>query len=541
MRVGQFATADVHVLLDPAPAELSTMLAAAAADVRAAHGEVLFVFYYSGHSDGQSLYPHGEAVPVGALRDDIEHIGARIRVGILDTCRGGSWTQAKGLTVGPPLDAADLFNVSTEGTALVSSSSGFESAHEADAVSGSFFTHHFAAGLLGAADRTGDGNITLEEAYDYAKERTVRDSARLAAVPQHPSFDLQLRGRQDIVLTMVSTSPSALEVLPTPTPLEIIHLPSGVTIAEVPPGSLPVRIAVPPARYLVRSVVEGRVMSHEFEIHPGETVSIAGGQLEATGDPRLARKGDEPAPREAPVADATTPPKHWGIWQLFLGESSVTLPGATITTSSGSAQVQGLSERRFAAAYTFNFGITDRLSWSAPGSFSYRFGQAEAFEVIASAGLGFNGIDNVVGIYFTPNAGLEARIWTAQNQSLTLGAWASFSTALRTATRASDLPNGLGKLLATGGAIGYNVTIGNVVSLHLAAGATTYEAVAPKTYFTPGPFVFVGSESLAYQYRPLVQVHVSRRFSFDAVAAWGYNLSTGAFSDEYLGGFTYAY
>src|SRR4029077_15526031 len=130
-------------------------LVQATADVAAAQGEALFVFYYSGHSDGQSLFPHGDAVPVGTLRDALEHVGARVRVGVLDTCRGGSWTQAKGLTVGPPLEAGDIMTLTTEGTALVASSSGLENAHEAQAIGGSFFTHHLAAGLLGAADRSG--------------------------------------------------------------------------------------------------------------------------------------------------------------------------------------------------------------------------------------------------------------------------------------------------------------------------------------------------------------------------------------------------
>jgi hypothetical protein len=201
-----------------------------------------------------------------------------------------AWTQAKGLTVGPPLDAADLLNVATEGTALVSSSSGFENAHEAETLRGSFFTHHFVAGLLGAADRAGDGNITLEEAFEYAKERTVRDSARLATDPQRPSFDLQLRGRQDIVLTTVSSSSSALEVMQTVDPIEIIHLPSGVTIAEVAPTSRGIRIAVPPVHYLVRSVVGGQVMSREFDVPAGTTVPVIEGQLEATGDPRGDRR-----------------------------------------------------------------------------------------------------------------------------------------------------------------------------------------------------------------------------------------------------------
>src|SRR5438552_3542174 len=82
-------------------------------------------------------------------------------------CRRGLWTQSKGLTVEPPLEQVDLVPLTSEGTALLSSSSGLESAHEAEAIRGSFFTHHLVGGLLGAADRDGDGAVTLEEAFEY--------------------------------------------------------------------------------------------------------------------------------------------------------------------------------------------------------------------------------------------------------------------------------------------------------------------------------------------------------------------------------------
>jgi Caspase domain len=294
-QVGGFAPSDVKVLLDPRPPELLKALDAAAETASDAGGDVLFVFYYSGHSDGAALFPHGEPIPLADLRGRIEHLSARIRVGILDTCRGGAWTQSKGLSVGPPLTPADLMNVDTEGTALMSSSSGFENAHEADAVHGSFFTHYLAAGLRGAADRAGDGNITLQEAYDYARERTVTDSARLAKTPQHPSFDIALHGRQDIVLSVLAVNTSAMTVSPQRAPIEIIQLPSGVTLADAPAGQGPVRIALPPGRYLVRSVVDGHVYSKELEVRAGETVSLADGQLEATGNERLALKGDAEA------------------------------------------------------------------------------------------------------------------------------------------------------------------------------------------------------------------------------------------------------
>ena len=302
-RVGAFAAGDVHVLLDPHPADLLAAIDAAAQV--AAGADVMFVFYYSGHSDGQALFPHGEAISLADVRSRIEHLRARIRVGILDTCRGGSWTQSKGLTVGPPLDMADLMNVETEGTALVSSSSGFENAHEASDVHGSFFTHYFAAGLRGAADRAGDGNVTLQEAYEYARERTVRDSARLAKTPQHPSFEIGLHGRQDIVLSVLSQSTSALAVTATRAPMEIIQLSSGVTVADAPQGQ-PVRIALPPGRYLVRSVIDGQVYTKEVEVRPGETATLADGQLEAVGSDGAGDEG--PRTRDAAPQPVEQPP-----------------------------------------------------------------------------------------------------------------------------------------------------------------------------------------------------------------------------------------
>jgi hypothetical protein len=300
-RVGGFTPADVHVLLDPHPGDIARTFDQVARTAGQAGGDVLFVFYYSGHSDGQSLFPHGEAMSLADVRARVEKLDARIRVGILDTCRGGSWTQSKGLSVGPPLRMADLMNVDTEGTALVSSSSGLENAHEALDVHGSFFTHYLAAGLRGAADQTGDGNVTLAEAFDYAKERTVRDSARLAKTPQHPSFDLALRGRQDIVLTTLAGATSALQVTGKHPYLEVIHLPSGVTVADAPNGTSALRIAVPPGRYLVRSVVDGKVYAKEIEVHDGETATLAEGQLEATGSSALAMKGAEPPPPPPPA------------------------------------------------------------------------------------------------------------------------------------------------------------------------------------------------------------------------------------------------
>jgi hypothetical protein len=551
-RVGRFAPADVDVMLDPRPGELLAALDDAARKVASAGGEALLFFYYSGHSDGQSLYPHGEALSVVEVRERLARTGARLRVGLLDTCRGGSWTQAKGLSVGPPLDAADLLNVAAEGTALVSSSSGLENAHEAEAIRGSFFTHHFAAGLLGVADRSGDGSVTLEEAFEYAKERTVRDSARLAATPQHPSFDLQLRGRQDIVLTVLSSAPSGIEIEPARAMLEVIHLASGVTIAEAPVALRPLRLAVPPGRYLVRRVDGARhVFSKEIEVHPGETVSVAEGQLEATGDVRLALKGDDDARR--PIAESSTPPKGWLIWQLAAGISTTPLAVFGFTDAT---QGHSYLERSFATEGSLAYGITDRLTWLAPlPLFAYRFGREGDVEIIPSGGLTGLGYSSIDGIVAIAAGGVGLRVWTAPEQSVIANADVAYPFDVQTSS--SQISFG-GHYLPIDTSLGYTWTIRDVVTLHFAGGMAGAPRLSelhvhgspngelkivqagPVDGLANGEVTFGSIQRIGARIMPLVAVHVSRQLSLDVHASWSVRLTTGGVSDQYLGGFTWA-
>src|SRR5438045_311950 len=74
-----------------------------------------------------------------------------------------------------------------------------------DAIGGSYFSHHLASGLLGGADKSGDGQVTLFEAYAYAYDRTVADTAESAAGAQHPTFSYDLAGNGDLVLTDVAS------------------------------------------------------------------------------------------------------------------------------------------------------------------------------------------------------------------------------------------------------------------------------------------------------------------------------------------------
>jgi hypothetical protein len=523
--VGGFAPSDVRLLLDPDPSQLLSTLDEVGRAAGDAGGNVLFVFYYSGHSDGQALFPHGAPLPVTVVREKVERLGARIRVGILDTCRGGSWTQSKGLTVGPPLAMADLLNVDTEGTALVSSSSGIENAHEAASVKGSFFTHYLAAGLRGAADRKGDGNITLQEAFDYAREHTVRDSALQARTPQHPSFDIALRGRQDIVLTTISTSASALEVTVHRAPFEVIQLASGATVVDSPPTAGPLRIALPPGRYLVRVVDGGRVYAREVSVVPGTTVRVGDAELEAAGDTRLAMKGGGPprAPSSPPAPlSIWSPPRgtHW-LLSVDVGVGGDASPPSNVSQGASGAQTTA----SFTAGATLWYRITDRLSWSVPWpAFAYRFGTPGRVEVMPYVGLAATSWNSSSGVSLGFTVKTEARIWTAESQRLKLGIGLVMPAY---ETSSSPLDH-----LAIGGdldpfaMVGYDWTIRDVVTL----GA---DVVLNNDYQVPGNAGPGGYEAEWLRLGAEVDVRVAPKVGLTLRGAWSDELHGG--SESYPG------
>jgi opacity protein-like surface antigen len=531
-RVGRFAPSDVHVLLEPSARTLTELLDQLATQVDAA-SDTLLVFYYSGHSDGQALYPQGETLLLADVRERLLRIRARVRVGILDTCRGGSWTQAKDLSVGPPLPEADVAALTSEGTVLVAASSGFENAHEAEALRGSFFTHHFSAGLLGAADRSGDGNITVQEAFEYARERTVRDSARYAPLPQHPSFEIDLRGRQDVVLTQIGASGSSLELVQTQGPFEVIHLASGVTVAELPSGARRVRLALPPGRYLVRRVTPGQIYSQEVEVATGGVTSVAESQLETPAATTLAMKGGDALP--APMSMSSSLPAHW--WELRLAAGVDTGP-ASQTASSYDPHSQSITtlKRSFSLSGGISYAFTDRLTWSLPlPAFAYRIGEQGHFEVFPRIGLIGVGYSSTNGLLGVADAGVSARLWTGLQQSVIANISGQTKFSIHTAEVHPDSRVDTWSLHADAG---YGLTIHNVVSLYLGVGFQRW--IQANASGTSGNALQFGSVlMLGYRSLPLVQVHLTRQFSLDAYATWAVVLESGDLSDSYLAGFTW--
>lgn len=540
-QTGRFAKDDIVTLLEPRPRELLAELERVARAAAEPGGPGLFVFYYSGHSDGQQVFPGGEALALTELRAAIGRLPARVRVAILDTCRGGAWTNTKGLSVGPPLRAVDLLDADTAGTALLSSSSGVENAHEAAVYGGSFFTHHVAAGLLGAADASGDGNVTLQEVFSYAKERTVRDSAHLAPTTQHPSFEIELRGRQDVVLAELTQSPSVLE-LTQRHGHEIVHLASGVTAVETLPSQRTVRLALPAGSYVVRRVVDGRVLSKDISVPPGASVRVDESEL-LPADERLALKGGDAAGFDPPSAHDTLPASTWEV-RLGLGVTTGRVRDFGTSVYSTESPEDAPLEREFSAVGSFTYAISDRLQWSVPlPAFAYRFGDEGELTAILRGGLtafGYSSIDGVLGAL---DAGVGVRTWLSSGFSVVSAVSTDWAFGTRERERILGLHGNLGLV--------WNVTDRVIVAL--AAGYTGGVTISDPTYLVDGgvtyvvddpvpPAIVLGAiQSLGYRPLPLVQLHVTDWLSLDAYAAWSIDLDNGDVRDRVLGGFTWTF
>ncbi|NMO17533.1 caspase family protein [Pyxidicoccus fallax] len=293
-QVGEFQPGDVELLLDPAPAAVLAALDSKLARLRAAPGQTLLLFYYSGHADQQALYPQGAPLALSALKQRIESPDATVRLGIIDACRGGGWTQAKGLHAEAPFALEVPLNVQSTGSVLIASSSGLENAHETEALQGSFFTHHLVAGLRGAADVAGDGEVSLVEAFTYAKQLTIRDTAVFADRLQHPSFDMNLRGRDDLALTHVEKGGSIVMLRQRRGPLEVVLTSTGRSVMEVPEGERQVKVALRPGRYLlVRKDPESPAV-REFSVQAEQSLLIDEESLVPASFATIASKGAEP-------------------------------------------------------------------------------------------------------------------------------------------------------------------------------------------------------------------------------------------------------
>ncbi len=176
------------------------------ASAEAARREV--IIYYSGHADENGLRLGESIFSYVRLRDAMDRMEAEVHIAILDACASGAITRLKG----GRRQKAFMVDVSSDmrGYAFLTSSSENEAAQESDAIGASFFSHYLVSGLRGAADVTGDGRVTLNEAYHFAFQNTLEGTERTQGGAQHPAYDIKMTGTGDVVMTDVRQTSAGL-------------------------------------------------------------------------------------------------------------------------------------------------------------------------------------------------------------------------------------------------------------------------------------------------------------------------------------------
>ncbi len=266
--------------------QLSSRIQRATAD----GDDTTFVFYYSGHGDADALHLGATKAPHDDLRSLIDATGADVRVALIDACQSGGMVRNKGGVRGPSFDFAVEVE-RTRGTAVLTSSAASELSQESLEVGGGFFTHYLHTALTGGADGNRDGVVTLTEAYAYVHTETAFGT-RDTPGAQTPSFDFDLVGAGDLVLTELEEASSYLAFLGELGGTYAVWDESRKRyVAEVDGGSN-LQLAVRPGTYYVHNRRPGWVDEARYVVRRGETRSVFEEDFTSISYESVASRGD---------------------------------------------------------------------------------------------------------------------------------------------------------------------------------------------------------------------------------------------------------
>jgi hypothetical protein len=284
--LGGFDSTNVHVLENRTATEILDQVEAIASGPAMS----VFVFYYSGHADAAGLYPAGTLLPMDLLGNRIRRVRADLRLQILDACQSGAAARAKGSRPASPFSVQVESDEASAGDILVSSSAADEQSFESE--HGGLFTLNWTAGLRGAADANGDGQVTLSEVYAYAYAQTLRSTLGAATGPQHATFRYALEGHRDPVLTRLAGG-GLLTLRPQSAGSYVIF--DGTersVVAELQARSdEPRRIALAPGEYVVRLRTVNALRVARVALAREDDRVLSEHQMQEVPLVRLARKG----------------------------------------------------------------------------------------------------------------------------------------------------------------------------------------------------------------------------------------------------------
>jgi hypothetical protein len=291
---------DARLLRGPTLAQLDETFAWAkqrTAALRTPGSKVLLFVYLSAHGhEGQGVELGDEVLAWDHLKQQVRATGADVKVTIVDACNASGVLKISGKAADDfALNAEDHLTV--QGEAWVTSSADNEPSLEAGAWRGSVFTHHLVAGLRGAADRSGDRKVSLEELYRYAFERTTAGSSG-----QHPGYSFQLAGYGELALSDLTRAPALVTLPAGLDAVTVTERETGDSVAEArhPLSRL---LGLGPGRYDVRVLKGTDAFATHIELAQGDKLALNESSLDrvAATQSQLVRLSADPACLEVSV------------------------------------------------------------------------------------------------------------------------------------------------------------------------------------------------------------------------------------------------
>jgi len=359
VELGGVAAADAIVLRQPRLRELETALGELGRRVAEANGAARangggrteLVLYYSGHADDKGLLLGDDRYSYRGLRDRLDEVPADVRIAVLDACASGAITRLKGGKRQPPFMVDESSDM--RGHAFLTSSAETEAAQESDRIGASYFTHYLISGLRGAADVNGEGKVTLNEAYQFAFGETLGRTVDTKGGAQHPSYDINLSGTGDVVMTDLRQMSSTLVLGEELDGRFFVRNARQELVVELyKPAGRRVELGVEPGAYEVRVEREAAALLATAQLAEGGRVVLDPAQFVSTSLQPTQRRGGSGPPTYA-VAGRNRFELRFGMWH-----SGISDPYDHVTSGSQALDLVGGFEyaRFLSEKLTFTVG-----------------------------------------------------------------------------------------------------------------------------------------------------------------------------------------
>ena len=319
--LGGVSEADATVLRQPKLRDvidaLDRITARVAEARRAPGGRIEVLLYYSGHADEQGLLLGEDRYRYRTLRDRLDQIPADVRIAVLDACASGAFTRIKSGRARPAFLVDEA--ASMRGHAFLTSSAETEAAQESDRIRASYFTHYLVSGFRGAADLSGDGKVTLNEAYQFAFNETLGRTVDTKGGAQHPSYDISLSGTGDVVMTDLRQTSATLVLGEDLDGRFFVRNARQELVVELyKPRGRRVELGVEPGVYEVRMEIQKQSLVAKTDVPDGGRFVLDAGQFGPAAVEATHRRGGPETPRLA-VNGRNRLALRFGMWRTSSG------------------------------------------------------------------------------------------------------------------------------------------------------------------------------------------------------------------------------